>query len=118
MKLTKVQQESLAEAAAPLAEWLRHHVHPHCEAVVDQHNVQLTEDVAKVEIQALVTYAIGVEQGENGVGMIDGPNPDKDVLKRRQGSAGCVLVLLDGKAEPVVIERWTPDRGWVDVDDA
>ena len=46
MTLTTEQRESMLEAAKPLIKWMNENCNPHCEAIVDQVDVRLTEGIA------------------------------------------------------------------------
>lgn len=47
MILTKEQQAAMLEAAKPLIQWMNENCHPHCTALVDTTDVELTEGIAR-----------------------------------------------------------------------
>lgn len=50
MVITNEQREGMLKAAEPLIEWLNENCHPHCEVLVDQCRVRLTEDVVSGKV--------------------------------------------------------------------
>lgn len=89
MKLTTTQQAELLEAAKPLIRWLNENGHPHCEARVDQCDVELFEGIALARTEEFV----------------DGRREAVDDVEAKLAKAEAALIGLVGSGDRTELEQ-------------